>query len=245
MKKFWPLILLLVSLLVVVGAFFFIRGRKASDLGDAEETALLNVTLEERPVVSLTPTNDGHYLHLMIDKIVIDAESLDYELLYQTGAGVTQGVPGTVSLGGRESFEAELLLGSESSGNFRYDEGVETGTITLRFRNRDGKLLAKFTSEFHLQTATDFLTSADGSFAYNLDAPSNEYFVVMNTIGIPGVLPGQLAAGPWGVFSSSENELEGLVELSSAVSYFWNGEEWVVLESGSSENIGIFFGSSS
>ena len=44
----------------------------------------MDVALPERPVVSLTPTIDGHYLNLKIEKIVIDAKSLDYELLYKT-----------------------------------------------------------------------------------------------------------------------------------------------------------------
>ena len=163
---------------------------------------------------------------------------MDYELLYQTGAGVTQGVPGTVKLSGQESFEAELLLGSESSGKFRYDEGVETGTITLRFRNRDGKLLAKFESEFHLQTDTDSLSSLDGEFTSELDDISDDYFVTMHTIGLPEDAPGELASGPYGVFSSSEFAPDGSIELSGSV-YRWEESVWT---DSFDEAAGIFIG---
>lgn len=240
MKKYLPLILLGVGILVVVVVFLFVRGRtkKEPEVMD-EETALLEVDLKDRPVISLTPTTDGHYLNLNISKITIDAESLDYELLYQTANDITQGVPGTVSMSGNDNFSAELLLGSESSGKFRYDEGVETGSITLRFRNDEGKLLVKFTSEFHLQTAVSKLTSTDDIFSYTLDEESDEYFVTMHTVGYPdgpGFIPEK---GPYGVFSSAEEAIPGTVDLGNNA-LMWDGSNWNELQGNESSDIGIF-----
>jgi len=222
---------------VVVITFFVVKNKLQKPAVEEEESALIEVSLNERPIASLTPSEDGHYLNLLVDKIVIDAESMDYELLYTTGAGLTQGVPGMVVLSGRDSFEAELLLGSESSGKFRYDEGVEEGSLTLKFRNNKGKLLAKFSTDFHLQSNIDQLTSLDGKFSYEFDKTPNGFFVTMETFGIPGSTPSEVANDPYGVFTSSENELSGKV---TGVSHLWTGSEWESLDNGNSSDIGIF-----
>ena len=158
MKRFLPIFLVLLGILVLAGVYFFvIKGKKETDVVQEEETARIEVPLGERPVASLTPSSDGHWLKMVIEKIAIDAATLDYELLYKLPDGRTQGVPGTIKLEGQDSIERDLLLGSESSGKFRYDEGVENGTLTLRFRNQKGKLIVKFATEFHLQSETSSL----------------------------------------------------------------------------------------
>lgn len=244
MKRYLPFILLGVGILVVVGAFLVVRARRNTkeSMGD-NESALLDVPLKDRPVVSLTPTDDGHYLKLRVEKITINAQSVDYELLYDTFDGVTQGVPGTIALSGIDSFEEDLLLGSESSGKFRYDEGVEKGQITLSFRNDKGKLLARFISEFHLQRNTSQLSNLDGTFKYNLDDVPDAYFVTMQTVGYPGEAPNEVKNGPFGVFSSSSETFSGTLSLTGEIYRFDNGV-WKKLNGNSSDNIGIFISSS-
>lgn len=244
MKKYLPVILLVVGLLVVVGAIIFVRGRDKSDdeVIDVEEAAP-EISLGQRPIASLTPSDDGHWLKLEIKKIVIDAESMDYELLYKLPDGRTQGVPGNIKLEGQDSIERDLLMGSESSGKFRYDEGVENGTLTLRFRNEKGKLIAKFSTDLHLQSDTDELNSVDGVFAYKFDKePRGGFFVTMETFGIEKALPGSLDKGPYGIFTSSGTTLSGEVELSSSKVYRWGGKDWQELEDKESSDIGVFVG---
>lgn len=234
-KKFLPLILLLVGILVIVGAYFFVtRSKKDGDVTE-DETSLIEVALSDRPITSLTPSDDGHWLTLGVENIVIDAASLDYELLYKLPDGRTQGVPGSIALKGESELERELLLGSESSGKFRYDEGVEKGTLTLRFRNEKGKLIAKFSTEFALLSGTSELTSVDNDFTVSLNKKSSEYFVVMKTFGVPEVPTGEVVLGPYGVFSSASS-LTGTAEISSGTLYEWSGSDWVDATSG----IGIF-----
>lgn len=235
MKKFLPLFLLLIGIGVIVGVFFIVKGKKD---GSSEEVALLDVPFAERPVASLAPSDDGHWLTLKIEKIEIDAESLDYELLYKLPDGRTQGVPGTITLKGESEIERELLLGSESSGKFRYDEGVENGTLTLRFRNNKGKLLAKFSTEFSLSSETSELASVDGNFSVELDKASDAFFVVMGTFGVSELPSGEVVAGPYGVFSSSETNLKGTVDISSGSLSRWTGSKWVSDEL----SLGIFVG---
>ncbi len=238
MKKYLPVILVVVGVIVLIIAFVAVRGRNSSE-EEVDEEVLIEVSLGERPIASLTPTKDGHWLKLIIEKLVLDAASLDYELLYKLPDGRTQGVPGTIKLTGQDSIERDLLLGSESSGKFRYDEGVEAGTLTLRFRNDKGQLIAKFVTDFSLQSDIAEVSTIDGSFAYTLDEESEEFFVAMETFGLPGTSPGNVVEGPIGVFSSSTSEVTGTLSANRPI-YLWIGSEWQVLNNDSSPDIGIF-----
>jgi hypothetical protein len=206
-----------------------IRGRSQKEDVEEDETALLNVSLADRPVVSLTPTSDGHYLWLKVEKIVIDAASVDYELLYQNKEGVTLGVPGMQELEGIENFDVELLLGSESSGKFRYDEGVKEGSVILRFRNDQGKLLAKFESEFRLYNDVTELISPDGNVKVVLSDPTDDFFIVMESIGIPNNFPTShedILDGPYGLFSSAEVKNVEMVEVSKGNTFGYFNQKW-------------------
>ena len=227
MKKYLPLILLILGILVLILVYFFVI-RKPADKGTTEEDqGLIEVSLKDRPITSLTPSADGHWLKLKIEKIKVSAKTLDYELLYQLPDGRTQGVPGTVKLTGENSFIRDLLLGSESSGKFRYDEGVEEGTLTLRFRDDKGKLLAKFSAKFHLQSNTKEITSVDGKLKATLNKlPSKAFFVTMETFGVPGSVE-SVNGGPYGIFTSTVEKLTGEVKLSGASPKTWNGSAWV------------------
>ncbi len=204
-KKFLPLILLAVGLLILVLVFVLIKNKKTAVVAD-DNAPLTEVAFADRPVAMLTPTEDGHYINLKIDKITLPkAVSLDYELLYGLPDGRTQGVPGTVDLEGKTSFERKLLLGSESNGKFRYDEGVVDGSLTIRLRDSKGKLLAKFSTKWHLQSTDTELTSIDENFTYVLEKkPKGIYFVTMETFGLMDESITSVESGPYGVFSSSE-----------------------------------------
>lgn len=202
-KKFLPLILLGVGILILVLVFVFIKKRNSAIVTDDTET-LTVVAFKDRPFASLTPTSDGHYINLKIDKITLPkASSLDYELLYSLPDGRTQGVPGTVDLKGEKSFERKLLLGSESNGKFRYDDGVIDGSLTVRLRNSSGKLLAKFSTKWHLQSNDLELTSIDQNFIYKLDKkPTGMFFITMETFGLADTSITEVSSGPYGVFAS-------------------------------------------
>jgi hypothetical protein len=208
-KKYLPLLLLGIGVLVLILVFVFIKNF-SKEKGVVDEEVAIEIAFKDRPVASLTPSEDGHWLNLKVDKIkVAKSSSLDYELLYTLPDGRTQGVPGTVDLKGKTSFERKLLLGSESSGKFRYDEGVKEGSLTVRIRDSKGKLLAKFSTKWHLQSNETDLTSVDGNFKYTLTGkPKGMFFVTMETFGLPSYeetdLPASVESGPYGVFSSSE-----------------------------------------
>lgn len=244
MKKLLPLFLLLGGVLVLGAVFFFIaKSTKETPSPEEESEIAPEVALPNRPVAKLTPSVDGHYLTMNITKLdKITAKTLDYELLYSLPDGRTQGVPGTIALAGSDLIERKLLLGSESSGKFRYDEGVSQGTLTLKFRNDEGKLVAKFATIWHLQGAVSDISSADGEVKLMLTkAPTKSFFVTMETFGMPEGAPEGITAGPWGIFSSSTAKLAGTLDLGSPKAYRFSGTKWVEVTSGNFD-FGIFVG---
>jgi hypothetical protein len=244
MKKSLPIILFVVGLLVVGGVFLLVVKGKKGDKTQEEEKPLMELSLNERPFSTLTPTKDGHWLNLFVEGINVEgAETLEYELVYEVSDDrPDQGVPGTIKLQGRDSFERELLLGTESTGVFYYDEGVEKGTLTLKFRNDKGKLLARLVTDFRLYSDIKELVSGEGDFKYILDEePEDVFFVVMNTFGLPKEVSGNIKSGPFAVFSSTEDELPGEVSLDGNVS-IWDGSDWEQLKDNKASNIGVFVG---
>lgn len=202
-KKFLPFILLGIGILVLVIVFIFIKNKKNTVVVEDGDTTT-EVVFVDRPVAMLTPTSDGRYITLKIDKIKLPkATSLDYELLYSLPDGRTQGVPGTVDLKGETSFERKLLLGSESNGKFRYDEGVSEGGLTVRLRDNKGKLLAKFSTKWHMQTDVVELTSIDQNFTFILDKkPKGIFFITMETFGLLDDSISEASSGPYGIFTT-------------------------------------------
>jgi hypothetical protein len=242
MKKYLPFILLGVGIIVLIIVFIVIKKNKSNVPVEKEDTTI-TLSLNERPVASLTPSADGHWLKLTLTKILSSAASMDYELLYQLPDGRTQGVPGTIKLTGQDTIERDLLMGSESSGKFRYDEGVKAGTLTVRFRNDAGKLVTKFSTEFALLSKTKELKSIDEKFNYKLvSINSKDFFVVMETFGVPKETPAEVTAGPFGVFTSSKTAISGVITLEGTNIYSYSGSSWTKLDSGKSSNIGIFAG---
>ena len=244
MKRFLPLIVLILGALVLVAVFFVIKGRKPANTSESEET-VAETPFEKRPVASLTPSADGHWLKLKIDKMGTLGKSLDYELLYSLPDGRTQGVPGTIDVSSISNVERDLLLGSESSGKFRYDEGVKEGTLTLKFRDSKGHLTAKFSTTFSLFSGTDELVSNDQKFKYILDkVDPKAFFLVMETFGAPEGYPAGITSGPYGVFSVKETKVAGKATFPSGKIQQFASGKWSTVTDGKSQTLGIFVASS-
>src|SRR3989344_4448934 len=105
MKKYLPYILVGVGLLILVIVFVVVKLKNKKDVeAPKEKTALIELSDDKKPIVSLKPSEDGHYLKLKIEKLNFGADSMDYELVYQA-KDIQQGVPGTVKIEGKDSFE--------------------------------------------------------------------------------------------------------------------------------------------
>lgn len=228
-KKFLPLIIFGLGVIVLALVYFFVivPAMNKPVVNPADESALMDISLNGRPYVSMTPTDDGHYLDMVVNKITIPAATMDYEMLYNLPDGRAQGTPGTITLNGQTSIERKFLLGTESSGKFRYDVGVKDGTLTLRFRNAKAQLIAKYTTQFALLSNTKTLSSVDETFKATLTRVPVGFQVVMETFGIPVDAPAEVKYGPFGIFASNSTPLVGSVDQTSYKISRYNGTAWV------------------
>jgi hypothetical protein len=103
----------------------------------------------------LKPSDDRHWLKLTVEGISPKAKSMEYELIYQLPDGRTQGVPGKVDLEGKTSFERDILLGSESAGKYTYDDGVDYGSLNLRFYTDKDNLIKKYEVDWNINELPD------------------------------------------------------------------------------------------
>lgn len=243
MKKNYIVILALIGVFLILGGGFLIwRSQRAQELPLTlePEGVLIETILEERPYITLTPSSDGHWLTIGVSRIK-EAESLEYELLYNTASGATQGSINTVKLKGETSYSKKILLGSESSGHYKFDEGVTQGNLTVRLRG--GKGTRKFVTDFHLQQGEDELTSIDGNFSIEGTFPKTNFYLTMMTVGLPGDFEGEVIAGPYETFSSGTKTVkDGQVKITlseepeGAKLYSWSGTSWVEEEAEIEDN---------
>lgn len=247
-----PILLLLVAFFV----FKTIKGKDSEPVSvEEEQSSFITTSLEDSPFISLTPSSDGHWLNLKVSQIK-DADKLEYELLYEATDGATQGSIGSIDLKGKTTYEKKILLGSESSGHYRYDKGVERGEITIRLRGGIGR--RKYSTEFHLQKGDDELSLIDESFTLAGGFSASNYYITMNTVGAPLSSENKIAS-VYGVFSPGSSSvktgsLKVLVEPNQSLSLFTlNNNSWEEMESKLDGNalsadvssIGIFLLSSS
>jgi len=232
MKKILPIIIVIIVILTAIGGFLIWRGKRVTQEATTEpeqEGVLIETALEERPYVTLTPRADGREFTLEIARIK-NAKKIEYELVYLS-QGLSRGVVGTVDLKGESEISRKLLLGTCSRNVCKYDEGVEEGTLTLRFRDPNG--VRKFVSDFHLQQGEDRLSSKDGNFTLEGKLSADTFYITMATIGLPQEIKEKMVGGPYGIFASGskvvKNGAVGLTlseESTGAKLYSWQGTSW-------------------
>lgn len=185
------------------------------------ESVQKELSLEEKPYIALVPGPSCEYT-LNIEGIQGSPASVEYEIVYKNEEGVTQGASGTIKSSGGASIK-KLLFGTESSGHRRCDKGVSDGTITIRYRNDAGKLITKMETPFSIiEDETEIMVK--GLTVSTL--PSKGKHLAMGTLGLPKKAPGNVNAGPFGIFSNAKSlsgtpKLDGTGEL-----YGYDGSDW-------------------
>jgi len=205
MKKKLTIILIIVAVLLVVGGIFLIKAKnKNQNLSEnqQEQKKTLETPLEDRPYVVLIPRADGKEFTLEISRIK-NAKTIEYELVYES-QGLSRGVIGSVELSsGETEVSRKLLLGTCSRDVCKYDEGVEQGNLTLRFRGTEGT--RKFETTFHLQQGGKELTSMDNNFKLVGKFAAGTFYITMPTIGLPEKVEGKVVGGPYGIFTAGSS----------------------------------------
>lgn len=226
-----------IVVMIIVG-FFVFKNKKIVEVED--DLSIPELAIKDMPFVSLIPDSEGHYLKLKIENINIeDAKTLEYNLLYQTENNVTQGVPGTVELK-QNSFETDLLLGSESSGKYRYDEGVQSGSLSLSFRNDSKKLVAKMSTNFSMLESPEKMSFSQELVNLEFQKNIKGFVLFMNTLGLPLPFEKNIVNGPYGIFSSAEIESGIKININNLL-YRWNeSTAWEKIDNPESIGAGIY-----
>lgn len=250
-KNLFILILFLVGILIFITGVFLFKGKGAPQSGKlltpTPEGVLIETPLNERPFVTLTPREDGKELTLDI-KGIKNATTVEYELQYFSG-DLSRGVIGTVELEGEDNLSRKLLLGTCSRNVCKYDENVSQGTLTLRFRAKVG--VRKFTSDFHLQTGKEELSSVDGKFKLTGKLSPTAFYITISTIGLPQALEGEVVSGPYGVFTSGSDSIKsGEISFTAPENnlgkiYAWTGKQWQEIEAFKINQLTTFIATSS
>lgn len=205
MKKKLTIILIIIAVLLIVGGIFLIKGRNKDqnvDENQQDQKKTLETPLEDRPYVALIPRTDGKEFTLEISRIK-NAKTIEYELVYES-QGLSRGVIGSVELSsGETEVSRKLLLGTCSRDVCKYDEGVEQGSLTLRFRGAEGT--RKFETSFHLQQGGKELTSIDNNFKLAGKFAANTFYLTMPTIGLPEKVEGKVLVESYGIFTAGSS----------------------------------------
>lgn len=205
-----------ILILVFLGIFIFERrgGGGSLTLPTLTPAALQEVPLQDRPFASLTPRSDGKELALKISGLK-DVTTVEYELAYLSN-DLSRGVIGSIVLNGETEITRNLLLGTCSRNVCRYDEGVTSGSLTLRLRGDGGN--RKFASDFFLQKGGSVLQLENGKLRLEGTLPAT-YFIAMSTIGLPKSFTGEILAGPYGIFKAGVKTVK-----SGKISFSMEGE---------------------
>lgn len=184
-------------------------GTASTKITPTPTTKAVEMPLSERPMISLTPSADGHYLDLKMEGIPSSIASIEYEVLYDAssnGSQIEKGIGDTIKLI-TSTIDKNLLLGTESCTTgckYSYDTGIVGGEVTINFIDNNGQE-STFDTPYVLKTTADInkagsLALSDSGFSVKpkTKLTGNDYFVLM-----------QNYRGGYSVFSSRQNSLVG------------------------------------
>lgn len=135
--------------LTLIVSSLFLGGclKKKSDVSPTPTPTprLIELSDQNKPQVSITPSDDNHWITINISQIADFISEIEYELIYTAvdqGLEIEKGVGDTVKVEG-SSFERKLLLGTAScttTCKYKYDEGVTGGVLTLTLVTQQGQI---------------------------------------------------------------------------------------------------------
>jgi hypothetical protein len=245
MKKAGFFILFLALALAVSGCRLFRRENKPIEGEEIPQSVVEKNVLEfseENPYIYLVPRVDGHALNLYVSRFG-EAKHLEYELTYKVGTQL-QGAIGRFDLEGERAGPEEILLGTCSKGVCKYDEGVESGKISVKFLYKDIREEKTWETEFNLQEISwqeAKISSLDGKFIFNIPSGAisrSTFLVTMPLVGLPERLGRKITGVPYSIFTPATLRFieEAVVsflffslpdDFENLAIFGWDGEKWV------------------
>lgn len=197
------------------------------------------IPVSERPYVQISPQADGRNIILIVKDLKKAAETVEYELEYQSGT-LLQGAFGFIDLASVPAQEQVLLGSCSAGGKCSYHEDVQGGKLLLRFLQGDDKYVLR--SDWRYIENTDDeaqVSSKDAKFQLESEELENQsYIVVYNSPGYPEGVEGEVVSEAYSLATSSTLSGEGSLSIRTTAEgedlsltiMGWNGSEWVEFE---------------
>ncbi|OGD63297.1 hypothetical protein A2160_02260 [Candidatus Beckwithbacteria bacterium RBG_13_42_9] len=244
MKKIWLIVLSVTLMIVGVGGFFiwqFFFKPAPSTKGTGSPAAVKKVNeleFSKRPYVALLPHPDPSScsgVDMVIENLKNNETLAEYELEYNAGPMI-QGVFGRRDFTQKVTSHQPLLFGSCSRNKCKCDENITGGKLTLDFTaQEDYSLFSDFTMQIIGQS--DKLNSTDARLVVDPGSalPKSTQVIIMNTMGLPGELNGEVILGPYGIFPPkgivARGEMAVTLQTKEAGKLmFWGGQAWQELK---------------
>ncbi|HSX40243.1 MAG TPA: hypothetical protein VLF68_01380 [Candidatus Saccharimonadales bacterium] len=134
---------------IIVGGIFVLSSRNSSSkqaTQNSEDVVIPTLTPDEIGL-TMTARDDKKAVKFVISK-VDGITGVDYELTYNTGANVPRGVIGHIDVTpgmstitpNNPDTNGYIILGTSSSGKYKYDEGVTSVKLTLKITKNNNKV---------------------------------------------------------------------------------------------------------
>lgn len=224
--------------LVGFGIYTFTQKKPATTTADAtpkKKKKLENynvIAVEERPFITITPSDGGKNILLNVISLKKPAESVEFELEYQAGE-LLQGAFGQLPLTSLPS-QKDILLGSCSAGGkCTYHTEVQGGTIVTRFSGTNEYALKNDWRYIEIKNKEKTAGSKDAKF--QVESPEiakQKYLIVTNSPGYPGTLPGTPISDIYVLSATSKMTgdvtvtIRGTEDASTAKLAVYDGTNW-------------------
>ena len=195
-KKYTMAAICFVAIAVAIFFLFIFQrtpsGPKKSQV-DGELKDFSEITLKDRPYVTLTPTSDGAEIIVSLENISY-FDSIEYEITYNAdnpqspGDKIQRGATGTDVNTKDQKYKKDILLGTASKGVKSPDRGITDGKLTLHLGKGDSQYLSETQWDL-FEIGKQATTIKDQTGNLNLDIPATlgkTYWVILaDTIGVP------------------------------------------------------------
>ena len=253
MTKKKKTIFIAISLFLLIAAtltFFLIRAKrnaKNEDNGVVKKRISSKVNLiplSERPFIQLAPTADGRHVVLSVIELKKAANSLSYEMEYQTGS-MLQGFQGVLELDTLPVSDRKLFGSQSAGGAITYHEDIKGGTLLAEFMGAEDFAVKSNWRYFTNSDRETQFKSQDTKFSISNDGLSTySYLIVFNSPGYPGELEAEVVSDIYTVSAekslktlSSEFELSFNTKEEAVQIMGFDGKEWQEIETQFNEDL--------
>jgi len=231
MKKFLPIIIVLVVLLLGVAAYFaFFRDKLGPSSPPVQnKRQIINaLPYDQRPFVALFPHPTNKLITLLVDKAVSDSD-ITIDIEYMSGNSLKGGRTSLALPFSLPHTQAFLLGSCSAGGKCSFDTDITTGSVKTKLeRNNEIHVLK---SNFVFLTDERTATS-DQKAVFTPDVDPG-IAIMAQTHGYIAELEGELAAEPIAITTTSAKDVVGTLELiapDATAVYYYDGEAYQALD---------------